>query len=110
MKKALYVLVICLIFFTSCGGIKTTTSGLENETYLEFVGTPSKYSGGVSVNIDDKTNFTAEVNKDRARQTKSKAYAISTGTHVITVTYNNVIVCKKQIFVSAQETKKIMLP
>jgi hypothetical protein len=29
---------------------------------------------------------------------------------MITVSYNNNVIFKKQIFVSAQETKKIMLP
>jgi hypothetical protein len=29
---------------------------------------------------------------------------------MVTVTYNNNVIFKKQIFVSAQETKKIMLP
>ena len=77
---------------------------------MEFIGNPGNYSGLVNVNIDDKTTFQAEVNKDHADRPKGKVYAISTGTHVVTVSYNNNVIFKKKIFVSTQETKKIMLP
>jgi len=110
MKKLLYVLAVGAALLVSCTGVKTTANGLENESFLEFVGTPKIYEGGVIVNIDDKTTFTAEVNKDHADRPKGKVYAISTGTHVVTVSYNNSVIFKKQIFVSAQETKKVILP
>lgn len=110
MKKIFFVIAICLIFLTGCTGVKTLSTGLENESFLEFIGNPSNYTGGVVVNIDDKSTFTADVNKDHADRPKGKVYAISTGKHTITVSYNNNVIFKKQIFVSAQETKKIMLP
>jgi hypothetical protein len=110
MKNILCIIAIGLILLTSCTGVKTLSTGLENETFLEFIGKPGNYNGGVDVNIDDKTTFKAEVNKDHADRPKGKVYAISTGKHVITVSYNNNVIFKKQIFVSAQETKKIMLP
>lgn len=109
MKKIFFVLAIGLVILSSCTGVKTLSTGLENESFLEFIGKPSSFSGGVDVNIDDKTTFKAEVNKDHADRPKGKVYAITTGTHVITVTYNNNIIFKKKIFVSAQETKKIKL-
>lgn len=110
MKKVLFVTTLSLIFLTGCTGVKTLSRGLENESFLEFIGKPSNYSGGVNVNVDDKTTFKAEVNKDHANRPKGKVYAISTGTHVVTVSYNNSVIFKKQVFISAQETKKIMLP
>lgn len=110
MKKIYFLITISLVLITSCTGVKTLSTGLENESFLEFVGKPSNYSGGVDVNIDDKTTFKAEVNKDQADRPKGKVYAISTGTHMVTVSYNSNVIFKKQIFVSAQETKKIMLP
>jgi hypothetical protein len=109
MKKMIKALAIAFIFLMSCTGIKTSSSGLENESFLEIIGTPDSYSGGVDVNIDDKTNFKADVNKDHADRPKGKVYAISTGTHVVTVTHNGQVIYKKQIFISAQETKKIVL-
>lgn len=110
MKKILFVIAIGFIFLTGCTGVKTISTGLENESFLEFIGNPSNYAEGVDVNIDDKITFKAEANKDHADRPKGKVYAISTGTHIVIVSYNNIVIFKKQIFVSAQETKKIMLP
>lgn len=114
MKNRLLILAIGFLFLTSCGGIKTGAIGLENESFLEFIGTPSDYTGGVDVKIDDDVSFKADVNKVTTRNVAKvkggKAYVISTGTHIITVSYKNNIVLKKQIFVSTQETKKIILP
>ena len=98
MKTILFVMAIGLIFLTGCTGVKTLSTGLENESFLEFIGKPSNYSGGVDVNIDDKSTFKADVNKDHADRPKGKVYAISTGTHIVTVSYNNNVIFKKQIF------------
>ena len=110
MKKILFIIAIGLVVLTGCTGVKTLSTGLENEAFLEFIGKPNNYSGGVDINIDEKSTFKAKVNKDHADRPKGKVYAISTGVHVVTVSYNNIVIFKKQIFVSAQETKKIILP
>jgi len=110
MKKIFFALSIGLLFLSACTGVKTLSTGLENEAFLEFIGTPKNYSGGVDVTIDDNTNFKAEVNKDHADRPKGKVYAISTGTHVVSVSYNSSVIFKKQIFIGAQETKKIIIP
>jgi hypothetical protein len=109
MKK-IYIILILATILTSCGGIKTLSTGLENEAFLEFVGKPNDYEGGLNVAIDDKTDFVAEVNKDKSTKTKGLVYAISTGTHTVSVSYKNKLLYKKQIFISSQETKKIILP
>lgn len=109
MKK-IYFIVVLAIILTSCGGIKTLSSGLENEAFLEFVGKPNDYEGGLNVTVDDKTSFVAELNKNKSTKTKGVVYAISTGTHMVSVTYKNKLLYKKQIFISSQETKKIILP
>lgn len=110
MKKALSIFTLGILLFTACTGVRTASRGLENESFLEFVGNPDNYSGGVEVTIDDKTTFIAEVNNNNTGNVKGKVYAISTGKHIVTVTYKNNLLVKKQIFVSAQETKKIVLP
>lgn len=110
MKKALFILVIGFLFLASCGGIKTASYGLENESFLEFIGNPSNYSGGVDVLIDDNTSFKAQVVKDKKGKMRGNVYAISTGTHLVSVSYNNKVIFKKQIFISTQESKKIVLP
>lgn len=110
MKKILFVIGIGLTLLFACNSVKTLSTGLESESFLEFIGKPRTYSGGVSVVVDDKNAFKAEVSKSRANRTKSKVYAISTGKHTVSVSFNNNLIFKKQIFVSAQETKKIILP
>lgn len=110
MKNLLSILTISILLLTACTGVKTASRGLENESYLMFVGNPDNYAGGVEVTLDDKTNFIAEVDNDRPGNMKGKVYAIATGKHVLTVVYKNDVLVKKQIFVSAQETKKIILP
>jgi hypothetical protein len=110
MKNSVFILAIGLLIITGCTGVKTVTKGLENQSFIEFIGNPGEYSGGVDVTIDETTTFKAEVNKTNAKRPKGSVYAVSTGKHVITVKYNNEVIYSKQIFVSAQETKQIVLP
>jgi hypothetical protein len=109
MKNISLGIAISLIFLASCTGVKTVSKGLENEAYLEFLANPDNYKGGVDVNVDDKITFKAEVNAEHIDRPKGKVYAISTGTHTVSISYNNKVIFKKQIFISAQETKQIIL-
>jgi len=104
------IIAISLILIAGCGGIKTSSSGLEKESFLELIGNPHDYSGGVQVSVDNKPTFNAEVFNDKADRVKGKVYAITTGQHVVSVTYKNNVIFNKQIFLSTQETKKILLP
>ncbi|MFD0976282.1 hypothetical protein [Salinimicrobium gaetbulicola] len=108
MRKLILLFIVLLS--VGCTGVKTTTSGLENEAFLVFLGNPENYDSGVEVSIDGKTSFSAEVQKNHADRPKGKVYAISTGQHLVSVAHNNEIIYQKRIFVSAQETKKIILP
>jgi hypothetical protein len=110
MKKTTVFLTFCILLLTSCGGTKTLSQGKENESYLEFISQAVKYPDGVDVNVDNKTTFKAEVYKSNANRTKSTVYAITPGTHTISVSLNNKLLYQKQIFVSTQETKTISLP
>ncbi len=109
MKNLLYFIIVSFVFLSSCGGIKTITAGLENEAFLEFVGPANKYSDGIDVNIDENLSFKASVHKDKVGYMKGEVYAISTGTHTLKVSYKGQVLYEKQIFVAAQETKKIVL-
>lgn len=110
MKNIIYLLSVALILFTSCTGVKTVSTGLEDEAKLQFVGKPSQYKGGVDVNIDEgKYTFKGEVVKPHAKRPKGKLYAIPTGTHKIKVSYKGEIIYDEKIFISAQETRKIKL-
>ena len=109
MKKIILVLIIGL-FISGCTGIKTMSRGLENNSYLEFIGDPDKYGNGVTVVVDDNTQFTAFVNKPNAKKPKGSVYAIEDGQHTISVSYNSTLLYLKQVFISSQETKQITLP
>lgn len=104
------ILLFAMFMAVGCTGVKTTTSGLENEAFLIFLGDPQNYDSGVEVTVDEKTSFSAEVQKKHTDRPKGKVYAISTGQHIVSVAHNNEIIYQKRIFVSAQETKKIILP
>jgi len=111
MKKLLLILTLGLSFLASCTvGIKSTAKGLESESYLEFLGEPKNYEAGLDVLVDETIAFTAQVKKPNKVKSKGLTYAIATGKHTITVKHNNNVIYSKQIFVSAQETKQILLP
>lgn len=110
MKYLTILMVLGLMLTASCTGLKTTSRGLENESFLVFTGNELKYEEGVLVDVDGKRSFNAVVVKDGSSLPSNCVYAISTGTHVVTVTYRKKVIYKQQIFISAQETKKIALP
>jgi hypothetical protein len=64
---------------------------------------------GVDVEIDNNLKFKALVKKDYAEKPTGYVYTISKGTHSIIVSYNGTKLYSNQIFVSPQETKKIVL-
>jgi hypothetical protein len=109
MKKTI-LFTILLSVLISCDVTKSITSGIENQAFLIIVGTPSKYPNGVKVIMDDKTKFNSEVHKNRDKIKHLRLYGISTGKHKISILNNNKIIYEKIIFLSSQQTKKIILP
>ena len=113
MKNIILFILVNLLLVASCTGIKTLSKGLENESFLEFIGNPNDYNQGLSITIDEKIYFKAVANKPVKYQNpapRGKLYAISPGKHIISVSYNNNVIVRKQIFISSQETKQIILP
>jgi hypothetical protein len=109
MKKIIFI-TLSLIFATSCEITKTSSSGIENQAFLLIVGTTSNYPNGVEVILDEKTRFIGEVQKDYMRVKDVRLYGISTGRHDVSIMHNNQVLYKKTIFVTSQQTKKIILP
>jgi hypothetical protein len=109
MKNILCIASIALIFIAGCTGVKTVSSGLADEAFLEFVGDQSKYSE-VSVTVGEDVNFIATVNKPHANRPKGEAYAISPGSHVVTVSSEGEVVFRKKMYLSTRETRIIELP
>lgn len=109
MKKII-TLGILFIFLASCGGIKTSSQGISNEAFIEFIGKKSEYLNGVEVTIDNNKSFTAEVKSPNYNGFRKKIYSLSHGTHDISISHKNKIILKQTIFISINETKKIILP
>jgi len=109
MKKLalLFVLLICV---SSCGITKSSASGVPNQAFLSFAGTASLYPNGVEVILDNNTRFNAKVHKNRSKIKHVKVYGISTGKHKVSVLNNGKTLYEKVIFLSSQQTKKIILP
>jgi hypothetical protein len=109
MKKILFFTILTTLLI-GCGVTKTESRGIENQAFLLIVGPPSQYPKGVEVVIDDKTIFNAEVQKNRAKVKHLRLYGISSGKHKVSISKNNKNIYEKIIFVSSQQTKKIILP
>lgn len=112
MRNNYFVIAICIaavIILNSCAQVRTYSTGLSNDAVLEFVGNPKKFKGGVDVEVDQNVKFKALVKKDYAEKPTGYVYTISKGTHTLTVSYNGTKLYSNQIFVSPQETKKIVL-
>jgi len=109
MKKSLFVILLTFLLL-GCAGTKSTHGGLENEAFLDIVGTQRNYVGGVTVILDDKTSFKANVNDPAANTPRGKTYAIAAGSRIVAVQYNGKDLYRKQIFVSPQETRRIAIP
>ena len=122
--KILSVIIIGFLVFSSCATLKDKNSTkvpkdkIEkniseksgNDAFLELVGNPANYEGGVIVRIDDKTTIKAKVNNALSQRALGSVYVIPKGTHNIKITYKNKLIYNKQIKVSAQKTLKIELP
>ncbi|MDB2658646.1 hypothetical protein N9Y73_05215 [Flavobacteriaceae bacterium] len=109
MKKILFFTIITTLLI-GCDVTKTVSRGIENQAFLLIVGTPSNYPNGVEVVIDVKTKFNAEVQKNRDKVKHLRLYGISTGKHKVSILKNNKNIYEKTIFISSQQTKKIILP
>ena len=108
MKK---LVLLLLIIVSSCGITQSKNSGIVNQAYLSFVTSDKRnYPEGVEVIMDDKTRFNAEVFNNRDKIKHVRVYGISTGKHEIAVMYNGKVLYEKIIFISSQQTKKIILP
>ena len=108
MKKILFFTILTTLLI-GCGITKTVSKGIENQAFLLIVGTPSNYPNGVEVVIDDKTKFNAEVQKNRDKVKHLRLYGISAGKHKVSISKNSKSIYEKIIFVSSQQTKKIIL-
>ncbi len=103
---------MALITFTySCASYPVSQQGgKEDIAYLLFTSN-KEYSGEiVLVTLDNDIKFNAKVVKEKKSNRKGMQYSVSTGTRQIKVEKDGKILYEKSIFLSSQETKKIILP
>lgn len=113
MKKIFLLCTVCLALV----GCKTQfpvaqETGKADMAYLLFVGTNKDdyRDKTVEVTIDDNAPFTANVVWQKRASRRGTQYGIGTGNCNLKVTCNGKVVYEKKVFLSAQETKQIILP
>ncbi|WP_321332752.1 hypothetical protein [uncultured Bacteroides sp.] len=112
MKAKLFLgsfLGLCLLLTGCKVGNIASSQGLSDQAYLYFVST-NKYDVPVSVTIDGSTVFDAKVVKEKKYTIKGNTYAVATGKRHVVVKQSNKILFERDLFLSAQETKKVILP
>lgn len=110
MKHALFILALVAFLLVGCTSVKTSSSGVDNEAYLEFLGDPDLFAGGVEVDIDGISSFTAQVEDPATvNRLRGKIYSVEPGVHVITVIYGDAVIYKQKVMLSNQETRKVKL-
>lgn len=111
MKKAFTLFTVLLLL----AGCKVNypvaqQSGQEDMAYLLFV-SPKQYAGKeVQVSIDRAQPFDATVVKAKKARRHGTQYRVNTGNRHLKVTDGQRVIYEKNIFLSAQEVKQIMLP
>lgn len=110
MKLKLFVTISFLFFLASCGGYPIAqSSGKEDVGFLMFI-KPQGHKK-VNVTIDGKTHFQAKSVRQKQMYRKGMQYSVKTGRRKIKVTSSEGnLIYEKEIFVSPQEIKQILLP
>lgn len=112
MNKKIFVIISTLIVvlsLISCAtNAKTVTSTKDNVGYLQFVTKNGKEA--VSVIVDNEIAIVAETCNSTKAVRNENTYAISPGSHAISVSYNGNEVLNKTVFISAQNVNVVELP
>jgi hypothetical protein len=114
MKKMLFVAValIAMALLVGCKGKYPVAqqTGKEDVAFLLFESADQYEGQTVTVTLDGKTTFQAEVVKTKKAHTHGTQYEVSTGPKDIKVEADGKVLYQKKLMLSAQEVKKITLP
>lgn len=116
MKKGLLLLFsLSLLLLSGCRAHYPVAqqSGKEDAAYLLFIGQSvygEKNNKTVTVTIDNEAPFTANVVKQKEALRRGTQYRVNTGARQLTVSSEGKILYQKQVFLSPQEVKQIILP
>lgn len=105
------ILCLSLLFFACKANYPVAQqSGKEDMAFLLFVSPELCAGKKVQVTVDSAEPFEAHVVKSNKANRRGTQYGIATGRRKLTVSYQGKIVYQKEIFVSTQEVKQIVLP
>ena len=112
MNKKIFVIISTLIVvlsLISCAtNSKTVTSTKDNVGYLQFVTKNGKEA--VNVIVDNEIAIVAETCNSTKAVRNENTYAISPGSHNISVSYNGNVILNTAVFISAQNVNVVELP
>ena len=112
MRHKLTIAFILATVFMLAGCAKypvSQSAGKEDMAYLLFV-TTSDNDDQVTVTLDNSQTFTAKVVKQKNANRKGTSYGVATGRRKLKVERGGNVLYEKEIFISSQETKQIILP
>lgn len=108
-NKLVFIAIAVLLVGCKANYPVAQQSGKEDIAYLLFVSSGEYTGKTVTVDIDGTTHFDAKVVKLRKANRRGTQYGVSTGRKSITVKCDGRTLYNKQIFLSSQETKQILL-
>lgn len=108
MKKILLAPIVALLL-TSCGAhmYNTTSSGQADQSYIVVLSDNKAYDN-IIIEIDGEQQTVNKVFKVKAA-IKASPIVISTGKHSVKVFNGTDVIYTSDIFLSVQQTKKIIL-
>lgn len=84
--------------------------GKEDVAFLLFVSASNQSNSEVQVTLDNGTPFTAVTVKAKKANRRGTQYSVATGRHHLVVKSQGNVLYEKEVMLSSQEVKQIMLP
>lgn len=110
MKKLILFAIPLLLLGCRANFPVAQQSGKEDLAYLLFVSSQENKNATIDVVLDNETPFEARVVSKKKSNRRGTQYAVRTGTRSIKVSRQGTTLYQKQIFLSPQEVKQIVLP
>lgn len=111
MMRKVFILFGIIVMLAGCRAHYPVAqqSGKENVAYLLFESGDVYKGKTVDVTVDGGSSFQAQVVKAKKANRRGTQYSVPVGVRTLTVKYHGHTIYEKQIFLSNQETKIIVL-
>lgn len=111
MKNKILILGITLLLFSCKTTYVSTITGIEDNAHVKVVmanGSKNSINMPLTLVIDDQEYLISKIYTDK-KSMKSETTNIKPGKHQILIKEGNKILFDKSVFISNQETRKIIL-